>query len=87
MNKTFTRRQLFSTNTLIEILNKNPKEAKIVGLDQYFKSPLHSYAFVQDLPWEIILDEANKLGISCVNRSKSEIVHDILKVGIEQNGL
>lgn len=87
MDKIFTRRQLFSINSLIETLKETPKEAEKISLDQYFKSPLHSYAFVQDLPWEIILDEANKLGISSVNRSKGEIVHDILKVGMDQNGL
>ncbi len=48
-------------------------------LDQYFRSSLYSYPFVQDMPWDIISEEAERTGIAVIGRSKADIVLELLR--------
>lgn len=51
--------------------------AERVVLPEYFSSPLYSYALLSEMPWDMLIDEAKKLGIAYENRSKIDVVREI----------
>lgn len=48
-----------------------------VVMPEYFSSPLYSYALLSEMPWDMLIDEAKKLGIAYENRSKIDVVREI----------
>jgi hypothetical protein len=66
---------LGSTKTLSgEDLQRN-------NLEQYFRSPIHSYPLLQEMPWDLLITEAEMRGIPVEGRDKNAIARDIfLKV-------
>ena len=46
-------------------------------MEGFFSSPLTSYALLSEMPWDMLVDEANRLGVAHEGRSKIDIVRDI----------
>jgi hypothetical protein len=67
--------KLASTKTLDE------EELQRESLEQYFKSPIHSYPLLQEMPWDLLVKEAEIRGIPVEGRDKNTIAKDLfLKV-------
>ncbi len=49
------------------------------SLNQYFRSPMHSYPLLQEMPWDMLVTEAERLGISVEGRNKNDIARDIFQ--------
>jgi hypothetical protein len=62
---------LASTKTLDE------EELKRESLEQYFKSPIHSYPLLQEMPWDLLVAEAEIRGIPIKGREKNDIARDL----------
>jgi hypothetical protein len=62
--------KLASTKTLEE-------ELKRESLEQYFKSPIHSYPLLQEMPWDLLVAEAEIRGIPIEGRDKNDIARDL----------
>lgn len=83
MNGKINRRSLLSPCNLLALCEEYlasavPCKAQGNSLDHYFQSPLYSYPFVQDMPWEMICEEAEKRGIPVDGRSKTDVVRQLL---------
>jgi hypothetical protein len=48
-------------------------------LDWYFASPLTSYPLLQEMPMDMLLDEARRREIPTENRSKCDIAADVFR--------
>jgi len=66
---------LASTKTLDE------EELKRESLEQYFKSPIHSYPLLQEMPWDLLIAEAEMRNIPIEGRDKNAIARDIFLIG------
>ena len=83
MDKKISRREFFLTETLgalFEKIQKNAsseKENREERLKQYFESPLHSYPLLQEMPWDMLADEAKARGIQIEGRSKNDIAREL----------
>lgn len=59
-----------------------------VVMPGYFSSPLYSYALLSEMPWEMLIEEAKKLGVAYEGRSKIDVVREIfLGTGGEEEAL
>jgi hypothetical protein len=47
------------------------------SLEDYFKSPLLSYPLLQEMPWDLLIAEAESRGIPVEGRSKNDIARDL----------
>ena len=66
---------LSSTRTL------NEEDLQRINLEQYFKSPIHSYPLLQEMPWDLLFTEAEMHGIPVEGRDKNAIARELfLKV-------
>jgi hypothetical protein len=56
-------------------------------MPEYFSSPLYSYALLSEMPWDMLIEEAKRLGIDYEGRSKIDVVREIFmgKGGTEGN--
>jgi len=56
-------------------------------MPEYFSSPLYSYALLSEMPWDMLIEEAKRLGIEYEGRSKIDVVREIFmgKGGTEGN--
>ncbi len=52
-------------------------EIRQKNLEEYFKSPIHSYPLLQEMPWDFLVSEAASKGIIVEGRSKNEIARDL----------
>lgn len=81
MIKTLSRRDLFTRKGLEEFGRSLgltvPETSEPDYLTEYFRSPLHSYPLLQEMPQEMLEQEARKFGIAIDNRSKNEIARDL----------
>ncbi len=57
--------------------NATPVDGERVVMQDYFSSPLYSYALLSEMPWEMLADEAQKRGIPFEGRSKMDIVREL----------
>lgn len=81
------RRDLFSPGrftTLVSELMAEPGPAPLseqeqlhANIAQYFESIESSYPILQEMPWEMLVEEAIKLGIPTEGRAKLDIARDI----------
>ncbi len=46
-------------------------------MDGYLSSPLYSYALLSEMPWDMLVEEAQRRGIPFEGRSKMEVVREI----------
>ena len=46
-------------------------------MPEYFSSPLYSYALLSEMPWDMLVDEAKRLGIDYQGRAKIDVVREI----------
>jgi len=46
-------------------------------MPEYFSSPLYSYALLSEMPWDMLIEEAKRLGIDYEGRSKIDVVREI----------
>ena len=58
------------------VLPADNREERTV-MPEYFTSPLYSYALLSEMPWDMLTEEAKRLGIAFEGRSKLDIVRDI----------
>lgn len=79
-------------NELLQKDRPNEEEPEVVSdgrtvMPGYFSSPLYSYALLSEMPWDMLVEEAQKLGIPYQGRSKIEVVREIfLGTGGEEEG-
>ena len=57
-------------------------------MPEYFSSPLYSYALLSEMPWDMLTEEARRLGIDYEGRQKIDIVREIFvgKAAAESEG-
>ena len=73
--------------------NQEVKESETIAteerrvMDGYLSSPLYSYALLSEMPWDMLIEEAKRLGIDYEGRSKIDVVREIFmgKGGTEGN--
>ena len=73
--------------------NQEVKESETIAteerrvMDGYLSSPLYSYALLSEMPWDMLIEEAKRLGIEYEGRSKIDVVREIFmgKGGTEGN--
>ncbi len=46
-------------------------------MEGYLSSPLYSYALLNEMPWDMLVDEAKRYGISYEGREKMDVVRDL----------
>ena len=46
-------------------------------MPEYFSSPLYSYALLSEMPWDMLVEEAKRLGIDYAGRQKIDVVREI----------
>ena len=63
--------------------NQEVKESETIAteerrvMDGYLSSPLYSYALLSEMPWDMLIEEAKRLGIDYKGRSKIDVVREI----------
>jgi hypothetical protein len=83
MNKQISRREFFEKGNFRALLREihtacaPKKDDREKELRRYFQSPLHSYPLLQEMPLEMLLDEAKARGIPTDGRGKNEIARDL----------
>ena len=57
-------------------------------MPEYFSSPLYSYALLSEMPWDMLTEEAKRLGIDYEGRQKIDVVREIFvgKAAAESEG-
>lgn len=57
-------------------------------MPEYFSSPLYSYALLSEMPWDMLVEEAKRLGIDYEGRQKIDVVREIFvgKAAAESEG-
>ena len=76
---------------LAEVASGTPEtptgEGERTVMPEYFSSPLYSYALLSEMPWDMLIEEAKRLGIDYEGRSKIDVVREIFmgKGGAEGN--
>jgi hypothetical protein len=83
MDRQISRREFFDKRSLRTLLREihtacaPKKDDREKELRRYFQSPLHSYPLLQEMPLEMLLDEAKARGIPTDGRGKNEIARDL----------
>lgn len=87
MSDKISRRDIFTKEILRLFFNLDSakatkeKELQRESLEQYFKSSIHSYPILQEMPWDLLVKEAEIRGIPVEGRDKNAIAKDLfLKV-------
>ena len=57
-------------------------------MEGYLSSPLYSYALLSEMPWDMLAEEAKRLGIDYEGRQKIDVVREIFvgKAAAESEG-
>lgn len=77
-----------SLSMMTESLKETPEQASEAAIatsrgderrvmPEYFSSHMNSYALLSEMPWDMMVDEAVRMGIPYEGRSKLDIVRDI----------
>jgi hypothetical protein len=83
MSEKISRRDFLSKKLLEKIFQGpgpeplSPEARRQESLRHYFRSPLHSYPLLQEMPWDLLLAEAQARGIPTAGRSKNAIARDL----------
>jgi len=78
MTDRISRRELFTGKIFRTLRGKEGAEdRRIESLEAYFRSPLHSYPLLQEMPWDLLVAEAKSRGIPIEGRSKNDIARDL----------
>ena len=77
----FTREMLKLFFKLTSTKTVDEKELKRESLEQYFKSPIHSYPLLQEMPWDLLIAEAEMRNIPVEGRDKNAIARDLFLIG------
>ena len=81
MARQITRRELFSWKGLRELSLSlgvpEPPKTPPSQMEDYFRSPLHSYPLLQEMPQAMLEEEAARHGIPVKNRSKNDIAREL----------
>jgi hypothetical protein len=83
MSDRISRRDMFTREILKLFFNLastktlNEEELHRESLEQYFKSPIHSYPLLQEMPWDLLVTEAEMRGIPIEGRNKNDIARDL----------
>ena len=48
-----------------------------IVMPEYFSSHLYSYALLSEMPWDMLIEEAIRLGVEYEGRSKIDVVREI----------
>jgi hypothetical protein len=77
----FTRKILKLFFNLVSTKTLNEEELQRENLEQYFKSAIYSYPLLQEIPWDLLIAEAEIRGIPVAGRDKNDIARELfLKV-------
>lgn len=82
MSRVISRRELLSfkglTQFIQDVLPSDREDQKRQdSLREYFSSPLYSYPLLQEMPWEMLIEEAAKKGITTEGRTKNDIAREL----------
>ena len=84
MSERITRRAFLSHEVLTGVVQKwlgesapLPNDPTHEALTNYFRSPMYSYPLLQEMPWDMLVEEAKKKGIDVAGKSKNEIARAI----------
>ena len=72
--------------------NQEVKESETIAteerrvMDGYLSSPLYSYALLSEMPWDMLVEEAQRRGIPYEGRSKMEVVRELFVGATEREG-
>ena len=82
MKDIISRRELLSGSVIKGLLTdwftKAPKEETLRdNMVKYFQSPMHSYPLLQEMPWDMLIEEAERHGIAVEGRAKNDIARDL----------
>ena len=72
--------------------NQEVKESETIAteertvMDGYLSSPLYSYALLSEMPWDMLVEEAQRRGIPYEGRSKMEVVRELFVGAAEREG-
>lgn len=83
MSEKISRRDFLSLKVLGKIFQPgemdptSPHGHRQDHLRQYFKSPMHSYPLLQEMPWDLLVAEAQSRGIPTAGRSKYDIAREL----------
>ena len=87
MSDRISRRDMF-TREILKLFFKlastktvDEEELKRERLEQYFKSPIHSYPLLQEMPWDLLIAEAEMRNIPVEGRDKNAIARDLFLIG------
>ena len=78
--------ELFPVSVAIEEKSASEVESEPVTVSfepdrtvmpEYFSSPLYSYALLSEMPWDMLVEEAKRLGIDYAGRQKIDVVREI----------
>ena len=77
----------------MKMTNLSSSGQSLVGTErtvmpEYFSSPLYSYALLSEMPWDMLTEEAKRLGIDYEGRQKIDVVREIFvgKAAAESEG-
>ena len=59
------------------VINNEELVADRTVMEGYFSSPIYSYALLSEMPWDMTVDEAIRLGIDYEGRDKMDVIRDI----------
>jgi hypothetical protein len=87
MSDKISRRDIFTKEILRLFFNlastkiPSKEELQRENLEQYFKSAIYSYPLLQEMPWDLLIAEAEIRGIPVAGRDKNDIARELfLKV-------
>ena len=72
--------------------NQEVKESETIAteerrvMDGYLSSPLYSYALLSEMPWDMLVEEAQRRGIPYEGRSKMDVVRELFVGAAEREG-
>lgn len=83
MDEIYSRRDFFKKlPTAIKelVISKKSEKTQNDKFDWYFKSSMCSYPLLQEMPWDMLCEEAAKCNIVVEGRSKNDIMRDLFSI-------
>jgi hypothetical protein len=82
LKEVISRRELLSGSVIkglmTDWLTKAPREEVIKdSMVKYFQSPMYSYPLLQEMPWSMLVEEAQRHDIAVEGRTKNDIARDL----------
>jgi len=85
-----SRRDLFSPkvfNNIWSTIFEKKESDNYNFINEHFQSSLYSYPALQELPWEMTLEEAQQNGVNTEGRSRNDIVKDLYEIILKKGSI